>query len=387
MLPDNSCNDYRRGINNIRKIAPITVNHDLIWKNIDFILSHFKNQHELFPRTIMTRATSVQKRIEIESNKNVKEKIFDYFEKSNFVDCRINAYPYNSSYTRINLDVKNRTAANFIMIDLDLDHFEDTCILDKHLSKILTKLNKKFNKEAFPTVLWTGKGYHIYQPIDGIIFDQHQQFYDFLPYLDGKDLTTEFIRFAEKYFSDGKADPKHLPSINSCLIRIPETLNSKNMERVRIVQKWDGNAPNIRWIVSDFFDYLIDLRNEVIEEKKRSAKLKPSISSFTGSSTVKIDWIERLIETPIEDYRKYCLWSILCPYLINVRCFTYDEAYQILDKWLCNCDQLKKIDFSPLIYIKAGLKGVKTYWPPKIDTLKRKLPELYEELGSKNITK
>ena len=46
-----------------------------------------------------------------------------------------------------------------------------------------------FHEEANPTVLWTGNGYHIYQPMNGIVFEEYKTFYKFLPYLDGKDLT------------------------------------------------------------------------------------------------------------------------------------------------------------------------------------------------------
>ena len=34
--------------------------HHSIKDNIDFILSHFEQQHELFPRTIMTSKTAVR---------------------------------------------------------------------------------------------------------------------------------------------------------------------------------------------------------------------------------------------------------------------------------------------------------------------------------------
>lgn len=44
------------------------------------------------------------------------------------------------------------------------------------------------------------------------------------------------------------SDPNHLPSIKSCLVRVPGTINSKNGEAVRIVQKWDGNRPTIKYI-------------------------------------------------------------------------------------------------------------------------------------------
>src|SRR5919107_4657616 len=99
----------------------MSIDYDLINKNIDSILSHFENQHELFPRNIMTSKTRGQVKIEYESDvQKSKDKIFEYFKESDFIDCKINAFPYNIEHTAVDLEVKNRTASSFIMIDLDL---------------------------------------------------------------------------------------------------------------------------------------------------------------------------------------------------------------------------------------------------------------------------
>jgi len=115
--------------------------------------------------------------------------------------------------------------------------------LDKHLKRTLKMLSTKFHGGSTPSVLWTGNGHHIYQPVDGIVFEKTDIFYEFLPYLDGRDLTTEFLRFSERFFTNGKSDPQHSPSVKSCLIRVPGTFNAKNGEEVRIIQKWDGKGP------------------------------------------------------------------------------------------------------------------------------------------------
>ena len=58
----------------------IIFDEETIRENINFILSHFENQHELFPRTIMTFKTRGQRKIEYESDiQKSKEKIFEYF--------------------------------------------------------------------------------------------------------------------------------------------------------------------------------------------------------------------------------------------------------------------------------------------------------------------
>jgi hypothetical protein len=260
----------------------------------------------------MTSKTGGQLKIEYESTiQNSKDRIFEYFKDSGFIDCKINAFPFNTEHTGVDLEVKNKTAATFIMIDLDLKYFENKSKekLDKQLKKTLNKLSLKFKGDAHPTVLWTGNGYHIYQPVDGMMFEEYKIFYDFLPYMDNRDLTTEFLRFAEKFFTYGKADPSHMPSIKSCLVRVPGTINSKNSggggssKHVRVIQKWDGKSPPIQWITADFKDYLIQKRIDKIKEK---GKRKISFDkSYTQNN--KIEWIEILLQTPLEDHRKYCL--------------------------------------------------------------------------------
>ena len=64
----------------------------------------------------------------------------------------------------------------------------------------------------------------------------------------------------------------------------------------------------------------------------------------TGHS---VSWIDSLLETPIEDHRKYVMWRILAPYLINVRELSKDEAFNVVRDWLNKCHQLRKLDFNP----------------------------------------
>lgn len=58
------------------------------------------------------------------------------------------------------------------------------------------------------------------------------------------------------------------------------------------------------------------------------------LSDYNYSAIQQYEWIEKLLETPIEDGRKYALWKILCPYLVNVKKLEYEQSYQILKTWL-----------------------------------------------------
>ena len=64
------------------------------------------------------------------------------------------------------------------------------------------------------------------QPIECPILEQIEQFqkYKINNYFF---ISQEFLRFAEDYLSNGKADKNNYPSFKSCQIRIPGSINSQ----------------------------------------------------------------------------------------------------------------------------------------------------------------
>jgi hypothetical protein len=334
-----------------------------IKENLDFILVHLVNP--LFPRTIMTRALGHQKEV-----MNAQEAL-TYFKASNYEDCRINAYPVFTDYQGINF-----TAPSFIMIDLDLKDFELQQMLDKTLRKTLNKINKAFHG-AQPTVLWTGGGYHIYQPIRGFILEQIDRF---ACYIDPnkKDLTSRFMQFAEDYFTDKKSDSQHRPSVKSCLIRIPGTTNSKYNHEVRIVQSWDGVRPPIQYLLRDFRTRLVAEKiNDKLKEK-RSWRYKNSKSidhNWSNNRSNNISWIEKLLQMPIEDHRKYALWRIVFPYLFNIKNMSNSGVASIVRTWLDNCAELRPLDFNPNYLIQQNIRN---------RSKNRYLPISFEKLRTEN---
>jgi non-catalytic primase subunit PriX-like protein len=334
-------------------------NETLIKENLDFILVHFANP--LFPRNIMTKALGHQKEV-FDS-----QEAFSYFRASNYEDCRINAYPSYTEYQGINL-----TAPSFIMIDLDLKDFQSQEMLDKTLYKTLSKINKVF-REAHPTVLWTGGGYHIYQPIHGFVLEEIDRF---ACYKDPskKDLTSRFMQFAENYFTDKKSDSQHRPSVKSCLIRIPGTTNSKYNQKVEIVQSLDGVRPSIQYVLRDYRTWLVAQKiNDKLKEK-RSWSYKSSKSTHHNRTSI-IPWIEKLLQTPIEDHRKYSLWRIVFPYLFNIRKMSESEVDSIVRTWLDNCAKLRPLDFNPNYLIRQNVTNRSKY---------RYLPISFEKLRTEN---
>jgi hypothetical protein len=349
-----------------------------IIEGINVILNHF--QELIFPRKIMTKSIGYQ--LEVFN----KQSVLDYFKYSNYLDCRINAYPSYTNYYGI-----NRVAPTFIMIDLDLKDFgysKDK--LDRALQNTLKKIRQVI--DGYPTVLWTGNGYHIYQPMKGFILEEEEVFAKFSGDCnnnDNKDLTSIFMQFAEGFFTDRKQDAQHNPTVKSCLLRIPYTLNSKCKgeeiaavgEEVTIIQKWNGHRPPINYLLRDFRRYLI---NERIEELQRHKQTK-NYSQDTSHSNNVIPWIEKLMQTPIEDHRKFAVWRILAPYLIKVKKESYENAFKTIKDWLDRCNSLRQLDFNSNYRLKYDLKNAMrvSYFPTSLEKLKVENRELYDMLSMK----
>ena len=116
---------------------------------------------------------------------------------------------------------------------------------------------------------------------------------------NGKDLTSKFMQFAENFLTNKKGDRQHRPSINSCLVRVPGTTNSKCGQTVKVVQRWDGQRPAINYLLRDFRRWLI---NEKLEQYRHTKRARPQT---TNSATIL--WIDKLLKTRINDYRNYVI--------------------------------------------------------------------------------
>ena len=74
------------------------------------------------------------------------------------------------------------------------------------------------------------------------------------------------MQFAEDFLTNKKGDPQHNPTVNSCLVRIPGTINSKCGQIVKVMQQWDGQRPAINYLLRQFRRWLID---EKIEQRRQ----------------------------------------------------------------------------------------------------------------------
>lgn len=87
------------------------------------------------------------------------------------------------------------------------------------------------------------------------------------------------MQFAEDFLTNKKRDPQHHPTINSCLIRIPGSINSK-CGHVQIIRRWDGQRPAIQYLLRDFRRWLINeqMKQRLIDSKRaRTQKSKADL--------------------------------------------------------------------------------------------------------------
>jgi hypothetical protein len=351
-----------------QEIATLVSNEDhpidtkKIEEGLDFILSHFNDQEFLFPRKISTFNSNNKQYLT-----RSRQEIIDSFIDSDLVDCRINAYPYLTEYKGI-----QRYKPDFLFIDLDKNNFKSDGKFEFALYNTLKNIKNKLN--GYPTVLFTGGGYHVYQPV--YIPTALEYITEFSKFDRPSEL---FLRFAKDYLSNGKADKKNNPSFRSCLLRIPGSINSKYNKPVKINQKWNGIRPNItREFIEDFRTYLIQKQ---IEENNRMQKLLSNRNKNVKVDNRHYEWIEYLLQTPIEDFRKLVVDLILSPYLINIKKLSYEDSYTYIKNWLDKCNDLKRLDnYRNFDYrISYALKNaLKKQIPPmSFITLKENYKDLY----------
>jgi len=337
----------------------------------DFMLSHF--DEPLFPRTIMTYVLGRQVKV------FDRRSLLDQLKRSDYQDCRINAYSslfqQEESLRVYSDDVKLRVT--IIVIDLDpKDLGNSKEKLDVSLQEALKKIKETIN--GCPTVLDTGNGYHIYQPIKGIILDEIDELKGYISSYDKFYLSNRFLKFAEQYFTECRCDAQHNPTIKSCLIRVPGTLNSKCGKEVRIIHEWDYYKPSIEPIIPSFKKYLVTQQSSINGDSDFQM-----ISSSNNKYVInqnKYAWVDVLLENPLGDYRKFIIRRIVAPYLIVVKRLPYGECVKIINDWLVRCNCVERLRFNAKYTTEKCLKNAKRvgYRPISLEKLQEENHSLYD---------
>jgi len=297
--------------------SDISSSFSQVESGLEFILSHCSEP--LFPRKVLTGATKHGQRLVVD-----KGHAMTFFQGALWEDCYISAF---------GLDQK---LPNIIFIDIDAVHFVSMRALKLALTKTLKNIKEKL--EGTPTVVWSGRGFHVIQPIDcPIPLEGIKELVVLEPNTSNK-----FLQFCARYLSAGKKDTSSNPALKSCLLKVPHTLNSKCKAagidaEVKIIQRWDGHRPDYRRLIGSFYAALIGKNQQLYREYR-----KQKDDGVVGMPTC---WIEKLFETPIDDYRKRARDLILVPYLIVRKgIMDEDEVTDRIMQWADRCAEVKKLN-------------------------------------------
>jgi hypothetical protein len=316
----------------------------------------------LFPRKVSAPTTDRE-----QWAVNDGDRAMLYYQGGLWEDCKIAVFGVNQ---------KN---PDLIFIELDARDFASMRSFKLALTATLKNIKEKIG--GHPTVYWSGRGYHIVQPIHcPIALEDVKELAALEPY---NNISNKFLQFAERYLSANKCDKGNYPALKSCLLRVPGSYNAKCKAagidaEVKIIQRWDGHRPDYRLLLGSFYAYLVG--------KKNSNLSVTTQNQGDNGEIVIIHWIEKLLQTPIEDYRKNARDLIIIPYLIVRRGMT-DQA-QILDtvmKWADKCAELKRLEPSRHEFAAKVQSRIREVMRDRVSqmklaTLKEKNPELYDRL-------
>jgi hypothetical protein len=379
------------------------IDYNQLYKNtcegLDFFMDQFDHVNGLkLPRTIMTAAT-IQSEIG-QVSVDSRDRIMLYYRAALFEDCRINAYPDFERMKQEGLLPQNyKPKPNHLMIDIDRVSFSTDEELEIAFKETLANIERYISGLTIPIiVVWSGNGYHIH-----VLLEFEKAFEDMADYACFKNPSVKFMRWAARKLSNGKSDHNFNPTFNSCLFRVPGTINSKAKEAGKdpIVKEVQPSSPHIitdrgkpkQEFLNDFNAYLVqEIIDEKIErrsllERQRRRYRRQTYNNNNNNNNSRIPEYDKLLETGIGDNRKNIMFWILAPYLITVKGLDYDRAYNILESWLQKCDQVRRLSPSWAYFrsrirycLESARDGLRK--PDKTETFREYYPEIYKRLFS-----
>jgi len=257
---------------------------------LKIVLKHLGEPH--FPRTIQTCLyNGAQIKI------NSIDEILSYFEKAEWKDCRLSVFGEHEISERI---------PNCIFIDLDdIDELE---IVKSRIRRLVN---------GVPLVIFTGNGLGLILPIEmnSMINSKHDS-------LKSDFIANEFLRFMKDYLTHNRADTANHPSLKSCLIRIPYTINSKNGKDVSFQESWNGKRVSVNNV--PFITHL----NDIIE------KNKPQNNNTIEINPKNYSWIENILSKGIRLHQSNRLLGLIVSrYLMNVKKIPIHDAVNVIRQW------------------------------------------------------
>jgi Primase X len=159
---------------------------------------------------------------------------------------------------------------------------------------------------------------------------------------------------------------------------------------VEVVQLLDKNRPAAN---SMFFDFYIKLaakefafksnqKDYYYYQSRFSKKIYKHFGYTINSPAQVIDWIEDLLKRRIADCRQQTTDLVLAPYLVNIKKYEYEAAYNTRVQWLDKCSQRSSLEFNVRYEVRYALNRAKreAMRPMKLDTMRSNYPDMYQEI-------
>jgi hypothetical protein len=183
------------------------------------------------------------------------------------------------------------------------------------------------------------------------------------------------------------------------MLRIPSSHNSKciplnheiadSTTQVRVIQDWSTNTKQkapIYLLLGNFLAYLVDRKFELAVKKQRRynnkhANIAHPYNDYSHNDNSNSSRLEKLLQNPIADHRKFVCYWLLSRYLINVKHLSYEQAYAVIKNWLLKCSEVERLSPSIRafdIQVKHNIKDVQK--SGKIPIGEKLLKDMNEEL-------
>jgi hypothetical protein len=352
-------------------------------EGLDFMLWHFQEPH--FPRNVSTAATRDGQRVVHDRDRAIL-----FYQGALRADCKLACYPNYEAIAPLEPNTPTlKPKPTHLYIDLDLATYGgDRNKLDLALRQTKRNIARQLNG-AVPTILWSGGGFHLHQPLDPDVVPIYEELPEFKRY---REPSVQFMRYAERVLTNGRCDRNHCVSFKSCMARLSGSRNSKysgdDDAEVKVIQPWDGirARPVQQFMITDFLIWLVQADFDAREEmRKRAQKYSRSNTYLARIFSSGIAWIDHLLETPIPDWRKTAVSLVLAPYLLTIRRFSYERAFQSIMGWAMRCDELSALrpdqrGFIDRVHISLDRAQSKQSKPLRWQTLVQNYTAMYETL-------
>ena len=116
-------------------------------------------------------------------------------------------------------------------------------------------------------------------------------------------------------------------------------MDEKVDPEVKIIHQWNNSEqlPQIDNLLVEFQTFLVD-RKLKVEINQNETKV-----NYLNYSPNTISYVEKLLNIPIVDHRKFAISLILAPYFVNIQRQSDSESYGKIKQWALNCNEVEKL--------------------------------------------